>query len=843
MMNHEFSIDQLSSVEQERVAEIVEGAMNDLEEGVVIDIDALVSNSPSLETPLRRCLTSLQTVHDAVRGSCETLPHHPSISLGGKLGDFVLEKVIGRGGMGVVYSARQISLGRLVALKILSTGSFGCSKHIQRFLLEGKAAAHLHHRNIVPVYSVGQEQGVHYYAMQLIDGHSLDQHDFADCQSNGYRDVLNAMIGVVDAIQHAHDCGIIHRDIKPSNLLMDHSGHVWVTDFGLARRTHDLGLTLSGELVGTINYMSPEQAVGKPLDERTDIYSLGATLYELLTGKQAFIGETHQKVLRAIEDEDPVRPRVLQPSIPVDLETVILKAMSKDREDRYPTAKDLVNDLVAVRDGRSIAGRRAGARKMVARWIAKNWSLVAVGLSSLSIMFVFLAVAFTQVWVARRDLDVALRDVTTHLDASNANYWQGRNLLDRWNETVIQELALVPGAEGVHTQLLTETIEYYESFLNSASGDLLLPQDIAVARMQLAAAYEQLGDDIRALEFYRLGFSEWNDAHDRFTPAFVRQSLVARNDMALVQLKLGDTAAAIENLRQTIHSYEALDTLASKELDALAGSAAAHVNLAQCYRVTGQLPLEEDSLKTAERIYRDAISLHPNRLSLKSELGAVLDHQAVLLSQDDLQSACSVAETAVILHTESIIKEHQSLAELRRLGASLHNCAALLSRANSMDASRQRFREAIAIREKLTRWFPTDAGHWRDLAISLNAMAMLECQLESWDQAQLLFEKSIDTLRILIDEVDTRPQVPHQLALADTLTNLLKIQSRVPNHLSENESQIRLDQLTKVLAETSANPLSEQDRLLLDRARQELRELKTSLNLRSEPFASGRLGS
>jgi eukaryotic-like serine/threonine-protein kinase len=394
------SIDLLSDRDQERVAEIVEQCMRSLEEGQAFSIDDLIQSHPELAEPLRHCLAGLQTLHDAVHGSRDTLPHHPALPVDGRLGDFVLGHLLGRGGMGIVYAARQLSLDRAVALKILPTNAFSHPKHIQRFLLEAKAAANLHHPNIVPVYAVGEESGIYYYAMQLIEGHTLDQHQRSAWCSDQWRLLLDAAASIANALQYAHDCGIIHRDVKPSNLLIDPSGHVWITDFGLVRRIQDNGLTQSGELIGTANYMSPEQARGKPVDERTDIYGLGITLYELLTGHQAFAEEPHRSVLSRIESEEPIKPRQINPSIPTDLETVVLKAIAKDREDRYSSAAELAADLLAVRDGRAIMGRRPGLAKLATRWVSRHKPLVAVACTGAMFCLLTTLFASAKVWVA-----------------------------------------------------------------------------------------------------------------------------------------------------------------------------------------------------------------------------------------------------------------------------------------------------------------------------------------------------------------------------------------------------------------------------------------------------------
>src|SRR5262249_20786180 len=296
----------------------------------------------------------------------------------GRLGDFRILREVGRGGMGVVYEAEQISLGRRVALKVLPFAATMDPRHLQRFQNEARAAASLQHPHIVPVHAVGCERGVHYYAMQFIDGHSLGQvieelrttkesnHRGTEntekrqqtvvsslcslclCGSNDFfKRVAEWGIQAAEALEHAHSVGIVHRDIKPANLMIDSHGALWVTDFGLARTAADAGLTMTGDVLGTLRYMSPEQALAKHglVDHRTDVYSLGVTLYELLTLDRAFGGRDREELLRQIALEDPVPPRRRNKAAPVELETIVLKALEKNPADRYATAEELADDL------------------------------------------------------------------------------------------------------------------------------------------------------------------------------------------------------------------------------------------------------------------------------------------------------------------------------------------------------------------------------------------------------------------------------------------------------------------------------------------------------------------
>jgi tetratricopeptide (TPR) repeat protein/tRNA A-37 threonylcarbamoyl transferase component Bud32 len=322
--------------------------------------------------------------------------------------------------MGVVYEAEQISLGRRVAVKVLPFAAALDARHLQRFQNEAHAAAHLHHQHIVPVYGVGCERGVHYYAMQYVDGRTLAEL-IAELRGEGsaaeaapqattkvaqptgrstadparFRTAATLGVQAAEALEHAHQLGVVHRDIKPGNLLVDRLGNLWITDFGLAQVRSDTRLTMTGDLVGTLRYMSPEQALGKrvPLDHRTDIYSLGATLYELLTREPAFDGQDREQLLAQIALEEPRRMRQIDRQIPAELETIVGKAMAKSPEDRYATAQELADDLRRFLEDRPIRARRPTLRQRARKWMHRHPGIVTTAVTALAVAVVILAVS------------------------------------------------------------------------------------------------------------------------------------------------------------------------------------------------------------------------------------------------------------------------------------------------------------------------------------------------------------------------------------------------------------------------------------------------------------------
>jgi eukaryotic-like serine/threonine-protein kinase len=295
-----------------------------------------------------------------------------------QFGDYELLTEIARGGMGVVYRARQISLNRIVALKMIIAGQLASKEEVARFRREAEAAANLDHPNIVPIYEVGEYEGNHYFSMKLIEGGNLAHRMTSDAgpgaNKNEQRAAVVLMATIARAVHHAHRRGILHRDLKPANILMDKEGQPYVTDFGVARRVGVQGSsTQTGHLVGTPSYMSPEQARSeKVLTTAVDVYSLGAIFYELLTGRQPFRAETPLDTVLQVLEHEPVPPRKIGPQINADLETICLKCLEKDPANRYGSAEALADDLDRWSSGEPIAARPVTRPERLWRWSRRN---------------------------------------------------------------------------------------------------------------------------------------------------------------------------------------------------------------------------------------------------------------------------------------------------------------------------------------------------------------------------------------------------------------------------------------------------------------------------------------
>jgi WD40 repeat protein/serine/threonine protein kinase len=493
---------------------------------------------PNLAERMRRLFPALVVMEEfGSVGGPATGPHGGMVSGDSppQLGEYRILRELARGGMGIVYEAVQESLGRHVALKVLPTHGLLSATHLERFRREARAAAKLHHTNIVPVFGVGEHEGVHYYAMQFIQGQSLDSvlHELnrlraperidpkaahaaeastdrpvprddgggaewsasiarglvtghfaespegqragsvSDRIENGqlaapasghvtkagpvdipsavsgsqseltaqsgsqyFRGVAGVGVQVADALAYAHQQGVLHRDIKPSNLLLDTQGTVWVTDFGLAKAEGTEELTSQGDIVGTLRYMAPERFRGEA-DPRSDVYSLGLTLYEMLTLAPAFAASERARLIELVQHEEPARPRTLDPRIPRDLETVVLKAIAKEPGQRYGTATALAEDLRRFLADRPVQARRAAWTERAWRWCRRNPQVA--GLTA-AVAGLLVAATITAVWAAvqantrakveakaRNDLafNLYLRNIPRAQEEASLHNWGG----------------------------------------------------------------------------------------------------------------------------------------------------------------------------------------------------------------------------------------------------------------------------------------------------------------------------------------------------------------------------------------------------------------------------------
>jgi serine/threonine-protein kinase len=574
-----------------RVLELAEEFLERHRGGEAPSIEEYVDRHPELADQIREVFPAVAMVEDIAiadeslhSGGRGPAPAASAMMTPNRLGDFRIIREVGRGGLGVVFEAEQISLGRHVALKVLPLQGAAGSVKLRRFLFEARAAARLHHSNIVPVYAVGEQDGVHYYAMQFIQGQGLDvifaelraheegaatmtlsapaslmtgslvdRHELttgpwptsrggvteagesASTDRAGshtappaadvsvrhqpaathrrisyFRSVARVGRDVAEALAYAHSQGIVHRDIKPSNLILDADGTVWITDFGLATGKGSDDLTATGDVVGTLRYMAPERFEGGS-EPRSDVYSLGATLYELLTLQPIFDESDRARLMKLVAHEAPIPPRKLDLAIPLDLETIVLKAIAKVPDHRYESAAEMAEDLRRYLEGRPIVARRISPVERVVRWSRRDPDLAA-WMATVLLILLLSSVGMALLWrsaenqrrradkllelseTRRRETEKSRDEAQRYRAEAEAHFTKARAAVDELLTRVSEsQLLNVPGLQPLRKDLLLSAMAYYEDFVRERADDPTLKAGLATAELQLGIILRELG--------------------------------------------------------------------------------------------------------------------------------------------------------------------------------------------------------------------------------------------------------------------------------------------------------------------------------------------------------------
>jgi serine/threonine protein kinase len=688
------------------------------------------------------------------------------------LGDFRIVREVGRGGMGVVYEAEQMSLGRRVALKVLPFAATMDLRHLQRFANEAKAAACLHHTNIVPVHFVGCERGVHFYAMQFIDGQPLSEiirqmrvgekkdsrattekptaasqapadgasatspttglaRDSTPLTTEGrrsreyFRKVAELGIQAAEALDHAHQLGIVHRDIKPGNLMLDGRGNLWVTDFGLAHIQHgETSLTMTGDIVGTLRYMSPEQALAKRavIDHRTDIYSLGVTLYELLTLQPAFAGKDRQELLQQIAFEEPKPPRRHNNALPLELELIVLKAMEKEPTHRYGTAKEFADDLRRFLDDKPVSARRPTLWQRAAKWARRHKAVVRAFMLGLALAVVALAVSTLLVWRAYRAEAEQRQLADAHLREAREQRRQARQAVDTmYLEVASKWLDRQPQMSELQKQFLEKVLHYYQAFAEEAGED-------EEARFDKATAYLRASQ----LLLSSLGKGDEAQAPLRKAKAILEELADQFPDKGVYTLKLAQglnllAFSGAENRRHNLErAVSLLDDLVERypaEPEYRYGLAARLTNLGMDLTQTGQLKEGSSRCRRAVALAEDLVRSPSPRPDYYRVLAVAAWNLAVgqQLAGDWLEAVANHRKAVAAferLTPDSGLPEYQHDLppfDWHNFGNTYRDLGTTLGHLKKYEEAKAAFARAERIHAKLVADFPSFESYWTAL--------------------------------------------------------------------------------------------------------------------------------
>ncbi|MGI9470879.1 MAG: protein kinase domain-containing protein [Rubripirellula sp.] len=745
-----FDVADLTSEQQQRLTQILDDYLRGLEEGEPIDVPKTLQANADLADVLRVYLSKLDGLHDIAAGFQSHGELEPLVSGESnsavqslRLGDFTILREIGRGGMGIVYEATQNTLNRRVALKLLPLASMLDGRQIARFKNESHAAAQLQHPNIVPIFSVGIERGIHYYAMQYIEGLTVEQWieaEFDIKSETQWQASVRTAAAVADALQCAHECGIVHRDVKPSNLMLDESGKAWVTDFGLARCQNDHSLTLSGDIVGTMRYMSPEQAAGRTelVDHRTDIYSLGATLYEMLVGVSAVEGEDGPSVLSAIVNSPAPHVRRKRPHLPTDVDVVLQRAMSKDKDDRYATASEFAEDLRAVLEHRPTIAKPPSPFVLAKRWSSRHRRVMAAS----SLVFVMGVIGLLASVIVISQKNVELKASNQLADKSFKN---AQEAVGRLGSAVSAQLASIPGAEHVRQSVLNDTLSYYQQFVEDASEDPRL-------RSELALTHSRIGSLVRELESAQESvphFLKSDQAYRRLlddepdSASFAAGMARNLNQLGLACVDAGDIEQAESAYQQAI-DLQRKTCVKDNGSENQTELALTRSNLGLLLRSTGRLDEAQTQLSLAVETLSRTAKLDPNSVLSTRGLAAALANLSSLSVEEDPQRSINLLEQALD-HQLSISQSAPSQIKASSEVAATYNALGSAQLAND-DPSKaeEAFTTSVRIYRRLHAIAPAVDGYRFDLAMSLTNASTALYQQQRYAEALTAAREAID---------------------------------------------------------------------------------------------------
>jgi tetratricopeptide (TPR) repeat protein len=723
-------------------------------------------------------------------------------------GDYELIEEIARGGMGVVYRARQKTLNREVAIKLLLHGALASGQDVDRFRAEAAAAASLNHPNIVSIHEVGECEGQHYFSMDLIAGRDLA----AITQAGPLlaRQAAEVVAQVAAAVQHAHDHGVLHRDLKPSNILMDAEGQPHVTDFGLARRLEDaVSLTQTGSLLGTPGYMAPEQAAGQKnlIDARSDVYGLGAVLFHVLTGRAPFTGESATDILRQVVEQEPLAPKLLNPSIPLDLETICLKCLNKEPERRYADAAAVAEDLGRFLRHEPILARPIGRLGRLARWSRRKPVVASLGAVVLLLL-----------------LTGAIGSVLFVLNVQRA----------RRDEAAQRVRAEDRQREG-------------EQLINFMLGDL-------ADRLQPVGRLDVLESTIAQVDQYYAKMPP-----DQMTPASQRSQAKALFQFADIRASQGRLMESVTNYDRAIEKYRALLTACSTNMDWQFELTRTWNDLGIAYARQDDYTNAEAALQTALRLRENLMLIEPTNLYWLGSYGATaLNLGQVCRHLDRLDDSEKFLRKAENVFRRWMEADPSAQLPKRRLATTLGAVGILASARSQFDEADRAYADNLTLTRDALRADPQSAERIADVVLALSYVGEVQTsesnyvaalatlaegdqlgeQLVTRDPANKEWQMALTT--ILVDQGNAHWESQHHQEALESFRRAWEICEKFPAEVRQSPHWMRkwheaLDSGVQVERELAAQAAAagraaeaDQDRLAADQLHAKLQALPSA---------------
>lgn len=661
-------------------------------------------------------------------------------------GGYEIIEEIARGGMGVVVRARETRLKRIVALKMVLGGALADESDIRRFYIEAEAAARLQHPGIVPIYEIGDVDGQHFYAMQLIEGPNLKEK--AAGGPLPPKEAARLCSEVSQAVGYAHQNSIIHRDLKPENVLLSREGQPMVTDFGLAKSIESPdNLTQSGQILGTPGYMAPEQATGRTdlQGPGTDIYSLGAILYFLLTGRPPFQAASTLETLDQVVRQQPVSPRDLNPSVPRDIETVCLKCLSKEPRQRYFSAQALAEDLQRFVQGRPVVARPTGRLTAMWRWCLRNRTVAALLAAFVGSLVAGTVISTRLALLAERraaESESNLRESERQKQAAIRNYAMARRAVDRYFTRVSEDRLLnQPGLQPLQKELLRDALEYYRRFLAERREDASLREEFAATLFRVGLIEETVNPDLgvadealtQALELQELLLEESPDSDDLQEALADTLSALSR-----IQMLTGDADAALQTAGRALAVRLSIVDQRTDDPRLQRLVASSQMNLGIIERERGETAkATELMLQSQQR--RETILTKAEHFETRRDLGMGY-YNLCNLALDELKTAAALEyiDRAERAFRRTVTEAPEILENRSRLALCLRLRGDLLAESGDLMAAIDSYRTATAELRKLARENPNVTDYTVDSSVARMNLASL---LQEDGQMDVAFEE------------------------------------------------------------------------------------------------------
>jgi tetratricopeptide (TPR) repeat protein len=801
--------------------------------------EELCGDDPELLDALRRHLTDATlTLPPATTPSPLDQANEPTIDLPGRplpgmpdVPGYDILRELGRGGMGVVYQARHLTLKRTVALKMLLAGSHASADERQRFRTEAEAVARLQHPGIVQIYEIGDYQGLPYVALEYCGGGNLKSKLAGN--SLPPAEAAHLVEQLARAMAVAHQQRIIHRDLKPRNILLADSGAAKIADFGLAKKLDDPGLTHTRVVIGTPNYMPPEQARGdtSAVGPLADVYALGAILYELLTGRPPFVGASTEQVLAQVTGQEPVPPRRLQPQLPRDLETIALCCLQKEPGRRYASAAALADDLRRFQVGEPIMARPVGRLERAWKWARRRPAVASLSAALLLAVVVGFALV-TWKWLQERqarelaqlkereaelagarerqakEQESVARKRAEANEAKEANAreqerqakeseHQARKEAEKQRDLALKYFARAqdavrqmltevsenddllknePRFEQVRKTLLEKALGHYQEFLKEKSND-------PTVRLATAVAYRGVGD-IHS----QLGSKEEAEKADRGSVDLLKQLsrefpdettyrwelAISCNNLGILLYKTGRLPEA----EKLFLEAQGLCKQLTKQFPAVANYryylADICKNLGMLVKAIGRLPEAESLLRQAVQLNEQLVADYPTDAGYRWNLAGSCNNLAMLLlAAGQLSEAENRFRQAIQLQQELAAAFPKVVGYRHGLAGTFGNLSVLLEDAGRMEETEALLRQAIALDQQVVHDFPTVTGYRQSLAHSCTNLARLLSRTGHFEEAEKLLRQAVELRQQLADDSPT--VVDYRKDLANVCHNLAEL--------------------------------------------------------------------